>query len=320
MKEENLKKRMLDSNFVNYVTHTTLDILTPEEEKKLFLRIKNGDLEAKEELIKRNLRLVISIAKKYANRGLDFDDLIQEGNIGLMKAIDKFDLTKKCKFSTYATWWIFQTITRAIDNKSRTIRISLAGLKKRNKIRKTIIKLNDTLKRNPTIEEIAKELKISENEVNEFFSLQLDLYSVNDYVGNIVPEERIEIIPSKFPLPNEEIAKKFLIEDIEKLFKKAKLSEKEIIVLRGKYGLNNQQLESDAEIGKKLNCTKGRINQIKMEALKKLRLSAYIKEMVYYMEDEGFALENLNIIREYYKNSDSAYLKIDFDKQKKKVK
>lgn len=263
-------------------------VLSPLQEKELFRRMELGDWEARERLILSNLKLVYSIAKRYRGRGLDFLDLIQEGNIGLMKAIEKFDYRKGYKFSTYATWWIKQVIIRAIEEKSRTIRIPVHALETVNKLNKYSYQILQELGRDPTIEEMAKMTGMTLKEVKEIIRLTQDQISLDIPIKEISREElenlglKINydsidyeatlgdiIIDSFIMSLEDEIDQIMLKEDIQELLKKVSPKERKVLILR--FGLEEEKPHTLEEIGKIFNLTRERIRQIENGALKKLR-------------------------------------------------
>jgi len=245
-------------------------LLSREEEKELAKRIEQGDEEAREKLASANLRLVISIAKKYRGYGLPFLDIIQEGNIGLMKAIDKFDWRKGYKFSTYATWWIRQAITRALADQSRTIRLPVhvtEQLQKINKITKAFVRNHG---REPTLDELAKKLKAPKERLSKLLENTQDSVSIQTPVGEDKDGELGDFIEdAEIPSPPDTVIHINLREQIEDAFKD--LSEKETQVLKMRFGLSNERESTLEEVGKKFNVTRERIRQIESRALQKLK-------------------------------------------------
>lgn len=318
MKEYSTKKK-LNSCVMNYFSKVDSSILTLDEEKELANLILNGDLEAKRKFIEKNLRLVTFVAKRYIDLGIDLEDLIQEGNIGLMKAVEKFDVTKGYSFSTYAIIWIKQSIIRAIDNNSRTIRIPVFVTEKIVKLKKVTKQLENKLKRTPTISEIAKELEWSEEEIDRLLFLQLDIISLNlvESTDNTVKEEIVETIPSNTLLPDNIVSKLSLKEDINKLFKMCKLTEREIYILTRIYGLNDSNQIPVSDIAKQLHLSINGIKQIHNYALYKIRRSYYVKDMSYYMDNSDDVMQNIEVFREYYKNYGDRYSMPSLSKLKK---
>ncbi|PKK91266.1 MAG: RNA polymerase sigma factor RpoD [Candidatus Wallbacteria bacterium HGW-Wallbacteria-1] len=244
-------------------------LLNANEEVALAKRVKEGDELAKEQLISANLRLVVSIAKKYANRGLLFLDLIQEGNIGLIKSAEKFEYSMGYKFSTYATWWIKQAITRAIADQSRTIRIPVHILEEVNKYKQAKNYLFQELGREPTRDEIMKEMGISEEKLEEFLEIAQEPISLDATMGG-EDSSLTDFIASETSIaPEETIFEKFLKEQIETVLQM--LTEKERDVIKLRFGLDDGIPRSLEEIGRIYNVTRERIRQIEDKALTKLR-------------------------------------------------
>ena len=249
-----------------------------EEEVELAKRVLEHDQDAKDELIQCNLKLVVSIAKHYVNRGMDFLDLIQEGNLGLMKAVDKFDYTRGFKFSTYATWWIRQAITRALADQARTIRIPVHMVETINKITRATRKLVQKYNRDPTAEEISEELggTLSPSKIRDIQQIALDPLSLEKPVGEEEDSHVGDFIEDKDNISPYEYANRSMeTERINEVL--GQLTEKEARIIRLRYGLEDGRTHTLEEVGKEFNVTRERIRQIEAKALKKLRHPARSK-------------------------------------------
>ena len=245
-------------------------LLSPEEEIDLAIRISNDDKEAKEILTKANLRLVVSIAKRYVGRGMMFLDLIQEGNLGLIKAVDKFDHTKGFKFSTYATWWIRQAITRAIADQGRTIRIPVHMVETINKVKKTSNMLLHRDGRDPSPEDIAKELNMPTDKVRDILRISQEPVSLETPIGEEEDSHLGDFIPDEDALsPADAAAMTFLKSKVNEVLET--LTPREAEVLRLRFGLGEGTPQTLEEVGKAFNVTRERIRQIEAKALRKLR-------------------------------------------------
>ena len=245
-------------------------LLSPEEEIELAIRIENNDKEAKEILTKANLRLVVSIAKKYVGRGMMFLDLIQEGNLGLIKAVDKFDHSKGFKFSTYATWWIRQSITRAIADQGRTIRIPVHMVETINKVKKASNMLLHRDGKEPTPEDISKELGLGVDKVREILRISQEPVSLETPIGEEEDSHLGDFIPDEDALsPADAAAMTFLKTKVNEVLET--LTPREAEVLRLRFGLGEGTPQTLEEVGKAFNVTRERIRQIEAKALRKLR-------------------------------------------------
>ena len=262
-----------------------IKLLTYDEENELSERMIKGDEKAKKQLIECNLRLVVSIAKRYIGRGMHLLDLIQEGNLGLIKAVEKFDQTRGYKFSTYATWWIRQAITRAIADQARTIRIPVHMVETINKLMRTSRHLLQVLGRDPTPEEIAEELEMPVEKVREVLKVAQEPISLETPVGEEEESSLGNFIPDEdAPSPSEQAADSLLKEHLEEQL--ATLTDREAKVLRLRFGLYDGRMKTLEEVGKEFNVTRERIRQIEAKALRKLRHPTRSKKLKDFMNTD----------------------------------
>ena len=258
-------------------------LLTAEEEIDLAIRIEEGDESARKKLAESNLRLVVSIAKRYVGRGMSFLDLIQEGNLGLIKAVEKFDYTKGFKFSTYATWWIRQAITRAIADQARTIRIPVHMVETINKVKKTASKLLHENGREPTDEEIAEKLDMTVEKVRDIQRVSQEPVSLDTPIGEEEDSHLGDFIPDDEAVTPADAASSLMLKE-ELIGALDTLNDREARVLSLRFGLDDGRPRTWEEVGKEFDVTRERIRQIEAKALRKLRHPSRSKKLKDFLE------------------------------------
>ncbi len=293
--ENDIESKVGTNTYTDNIVMEYLSKLAPklsaEEETKLCLKIKNGDQDAKKKFITHNLRLVVSIARRYVGRGLDFPDLIQEGNIGLMNAVDRYDISTGYKFSTYATWWIRQAISRAIRTLGRNVRIPSYCYDKLNQYNKAVAHLKNQWNRDPSPDEIANYLDISNEELLKLYELRQDTISINNKIGDDEETEIGDFIKDESVSIEQSLMNKNLSDEINKLLEH--IPQRLSIILIYRYGLDGNEPKTLAELSKMFGISRERVRQLENAALERIRISPYIKDFAVYMQKPDQALDTI---------------------------
>lgn len=295
--------KLINDSLKMYLYEIKLPVLTPNEEYELAKRKSEGDINARNKLIEHNLKWVVCVARRYLGKGLDFLELIQEGNAGLIIAIDKFDYRKGYRISTYSYHWIRQSITRAIIDKSRMIRLPIHIDEKIKKYKKAVYELEQKLNRTPTNEEIAEELKIKIEDLNNIYIHLDNVTSLNARIG-IEDESELEIFAESIEEnPEEKHMKESKLKEIKIILKKCCLDDREINVLLLRNGFCGE-IYTLAKVGEILGgLTRERVRQIENKALQKIRMSSHVKDLAEYTKKPEVSLQNIQTFRSYYNSN-----------------
>ena len=306
-----LDDKGLDGKSLYFRELSSIPLLSLEEEKMYLEQIRKGNLYYKKKFAEHNLRLVVYVAKHYMNRGLDFMDLVQEGNLGLLKAIERFDITKGYRFSTYAIWWIKQKIHRAVLDKGRMIRLPVHMLEKMSKMlsyQKEYEALNGC---EPSLEELQSYMHLNKKSILDLKKYLEDAISISAKIEDGDDADTLEIfIPGEDVDYDENIEKEELKQALDKMFDKVKLSDKEKTILKLRYGLLGNRPMTLNEIGKYYDVTRERIRQLEANAFKKIRRSSYRNELVCFLDEPSKGLEYVDSMKKFYErhpNSSKAF-------------
>ncbi len=299
--------------FISEIRQKHLEVLTKEQEYDLLIKIKNGDQEAYRYFYEHNCRLVISIARKYNNPKVEYEDLIQEGCIGLMTAIERFDVERGLKFSTYATWWIRQAVLRALYRYGRKTGVSFNKNYDLIQFRKDVEKFADELGKMPSDKEVASHLAMSLEEVQENNQLLLNDCSINQTVNMESSEEIGDLISDDNVKIEGDFITHNLASEMQELFVKAGLTEQEIVILNNRWGLKDYEEKTLSDIGKMFGFTRERARQHEANAIKKLRKYAGTKDFALYLDNPDEALERIKKLSIWHKNHPSSYIVYDID-------